>query len=108
MTMREEFEAWALGQGLRPTRSSVAMMFANGRRVAIDGYILGEVECAWLAYQAARASAAADLRVAYYQGWAASSEGYNGEHPPMAYKSPEWETEREARLATVAGVTVLP
>lgn len=53
---REEFEAAARSIGLCMTRTATELMFANGRRVPVGGYILPAAEAAWAMWQASRAA----------------------------------------------------
>ena len=52
-TRRELFEVWAVANDVSTTRAKQGYMFANGRRVPVDGYILHESEKSWLAFNAA-------------------------------------------------------
>lgn len=50
---RHLFEQHAVKRGLSLTRAREAYMFANGRRIAAGGYIIGETAEAWEAFNAA-------------------------------------------------------
>lgn len=65
---RAEFEAFAPSIGLGITRAPKAMMFANGRRVPVGGYILAETAAAWAAWLASRASVVVELPRPYLSG----------------------------------------
>ena len=54
---REAFEAWAAQRCVSITKAREAMVFANGRRVHVDGYIMADSELAWLAWKARAALA---------------------------------------------------
>lgn len=51
---RGQFEAAAKLQGLSVTRTSQALMFANGHRRAVGDYIALETLTAWWGWQASR------------------------------------------------------
>lgn len=58
---REHFKVHAKARGLATGRAPQAMMFANGRRVPVGGYIMADTAEAWEAWNAALDSVEIEL-----------------------------------------------
>lgn len=79
---REEFEAWAKTQDW-----NIDLLYRGG-------YVAWEVQFAFDAWQASRATMQEIAEKAFMAGWEASGEGWNAEHPGDAHQTESFITRR--------------